>query len=97
MAEFARLNRAFHSLLCDTEQSRLTHRLLLGLWSRTETAQRGFRLVPWRLPESHAEHVAIRDALVAGDLPRASELQYAHEMAAMSALIEAINDTPGAP
>jgi DNA-binding GntR family transcriptional regulator len=91
VASFARLNRRFHSLICDTEQSRLVHRMLVGLWSKTETAQRGFRLVPWRLPKSHAEHVAIRDALVEGDIARASELQHAHETAAMNALIEAMD------
>ncbi|MGW5162352.1 GntR family transcriptional regulator [Nonomuraea wenchangensis] len=95
VATFARLNRRFHSLLCDTEHSRLTHRMLQGLWARTETAQRGFRLVPWRLPESHAEHVAIRDALVAGDIALASRLQHAHEMAAMEALIDGIRETSG--
>ncbi|NUR88812.1 MAG: GntR family transcriptional regulator, partial [Nonomuraea sp.] len=75
VAAFARLNRRFHSLLCDTEHSKLTHRMLQSLWARTETAQRGFRLVPWRLPESHAEHIAIRNALAAGDIPLASRLQ----------------------
>lgn len=97
VATFAALNRRFHSLLCDTEHSRLTHRMLQSLWARTETAQRGFRLVPWRLPESHREHVAIRDALVAGDLDRASELQHDHEMAAMQALVDKMqeNDARG--
>ncbi|GII64785.1 GntR family transcriptional regulator [Sphaerisporangium krabiense] len=94
VAAFAALNRRFHSLLCDTEQSRLVHRMLVGLWSKTETAQRGFRLVPWRLPQSHAEHVAIRDALAEGDIARASELQHAHEMAAMNALIQAMDGEP---
>ncbi|MDF5755604.1 GntR family transcriptional regulator [Spongiactinospora sp. TRM90649] len=92
VAAFARLNRHFHSLLCDTEQTRLTHRMLQSLLSRTETAQRGFRLVPWRLPASHAEHVAIRDALVAGDIALASRLQHAHETAAMDALIEGMQE-----
>ncbi|MCC5578355.1 GntR family transcriptional regulator [Microtetraspora sp. AC03309] len=91
VAAFARLNRRYHSLLCDTEESRIVHRMLQGLWAKTETAQRGFRLVPWRLPHSHAEHMAIRDALVAGDIARASELQHAHEMAAMDALIHAMD------
>ncbi|NUO96605.1 MAG: GntR family transcriptional regulator [Nonomuraea sp.] len=95
VAAFARLNRRFHSLLCDTEHSKLTHRMLQSLWARTETAQRGFRLVPWRLPKSHAEHVAIRNALVAGDIPLASKLQHAHETAAMNALIEGIQETHG--
>lgn len=95
VAAFARLNRRFHSLLCDTESSRLTHRMLQSLWARTETAQRGFRLVPWRLPESHNEHVAIRNALVAGDITLASELQHAHEMAAMQALIDGLRETDG--
>ncbi|MFI6455784.1 GntR family transcriptional regulator [Streptosporangium amethystogenes] len=92
VAAFATLNRRFHSLICDTEKSRLVHRMLVGLWSKTETAQRGFRLVPWRLPKSHAEHVAIRDALAEGDIGRASELQYAHEMAALAALIEVMEE-----
>jgi DNA-binding GntR family transcriptional regulator len=95
VAAFARLNRRFHSLLCDTEHSKLTHRMLQSLWARTETAQRGFRLVPWRLPRSHAEHVAIRNALVEGDISLASRLQHAHEMAAMKALIEGIQETDG--
>jgi DNA-binding GntR family transcriptional regulator len=95
VAAFARLNRRFHSLLCDTEHSKLTHRMLQSLWARTETAQRGFRLVPWRLPESHAEHIAIRNALVAGDIPLASRLQHAHETAAMKALIDGIQETHG--
>ncbi|MFI9591461.1 GntR family transcriptional regulator [Nonomuraea sp. NPDC052265] len=95
VAAFARLNRRFHSLLCDTEHSKLTHRMLQSLWARTETAQRGFRLVPWRLPKSHAEHIAIRNALVAGDIPLAGTLQHAHEMAAMKALIEGIQETHG--
>ncbi|MEK8142849.1 aldehyde dehydrogenase family protein [Streptomyces sp. M10(2022)] len=87
VAQFAGLNREFHSLLCDTEQTQMIHRMLTGIWSKTETAQRGFRLVPWRLPESHAEHVAIRDALVAGELHEAGRLVHAHEIAAMDALI----------
>lgn len=94
VAQFAALNRQFHSLLCDTEQTQMIHRMLTGIWSKTETAQRGFRLVPWRLPESHAEHVAIRDALVAGELHEASRLVHAHEVAAMDALIQALGEQP---
>lgn len=95
VAAFAALNRQFHSLLCDTEQTQMIHRMLTGVWSTTSTAQRGFRLVPWRLPKSHAEHLAIRDALVAGDSLRAGALVHAHEMAALDALIEAMEEPPG--
>ncbi|WP_306317103.1 MULTISPECIES: GntR family transcriptional regulator [unclassified Streptomyces] len=91
VARFATLNRRFHSLLCDTEHTRMIHRMLLGVWSQTATAQRGFQLVPWRLPESHAEHLAIRNALVEGEFHKAAELVRTHELAAMDALIRALD------
>ncbi|MER5439451.1 GntR family transcriptional regulator [Streptomyces sp. NPDC002790] len=96
VARFAALNRRFHSLLCDTGQTQMIHRMLTGIWSKTETAQRGFRLVPWRLPESHAEHVAIRDALAGGSFQEAAELVRAHELAAMDALIQALEEQSAA-
>ncbi|OON80516.1 GntR family transcriptional regulator [Streptomyces tsukubensis] len=92
VARFATLNRRFHSLLCDTAQTQMIHRMLTGVWSKTATAQRGFRLVPWRLPESHAEHVAIRDALAEGRLQAAAELVGTHELAAMHALVRALDE-----
>lgn len=96
VARFAALNRKFHSLLCDTGQTQMIHRMLTGIWSKSETAQRGFRLVPWRLPESHAEHVAIRNALANGRLKKAAELMSTHELAAMHALIRALDDQSAA-
>lgn len=96
VARFAALNRKFHSLLCDTGQTQMIHRMLTGIWSKSETAQRGFRLVPWRLPESHAEHVAIRNALANGRLQKAAELMSTHELAAMHALIRALDDQSAA-
>ncbi|MBO4207480.1 GntR family transcriptional regulator [Micromonospora echinofusca] len=85
---FSQLNRRFHALLSDTPQTTVINRMLTSLWSRTEGAKHGFRFVPWRLAESHAEHVAIRDAIVAGDYAHAARLVQQHERAGMNALLQ---------
>ncbi|GAB3149952.1 GntR family transcriptional regulator [Micromonospora sonneratiae] len=89
---FSKLNRRFHALLSDTPQTTVINRMLTSLWSRTEGAKYGFRFVPWRLPESHAEHVAIRDAIVAGDFALAARLVREHEQAGMDALLQGLQN-----
>ncbi|WP_433392155.1 GntR family transcriptional regulator [Micromonospora sp. KLBMP9576] len=87
---FSVLNRRFHALLSDTPHTMVIHRMLSSLWSRTESAKRGFRFAAWRLPESHAEHVAIRDAVVAHDFDLAARLVREHEHAALEALLQGL-------
>ncbi|MFC8847956.1 MULTISPECIES: GntR family transcriptional regulator [unclassified Micromonospora] len=94
---FSTLNRQFHALLSDTPQTTVINRMLTSLWSRTEGAKYGFRFVPWRLAESHAEHVAIRDAIVAGDFARAARLVREHEQAGMEALLQGMQQTEPRP
>ncbi|MGW1057221.1 GntR family transcriptional regulator [Micromonospora rubida] len=92
---FSVLNRRFHALLSDTPQTTVIHRMLTSLWSRTSSARRGFRFASWRLPESHDEHVAIRDAVVAHDFELAARLIREHEHAAMEALLQGLQHQNG--
>lgn len=88
---YIQLNRAFHILLCDTAETRWTSRLLTMLWAQTAAMGGGFRLVPARLAESHAEHQAMLAAIEAGAFHDAAELMIEHERRAGSALIAALS------
>jgi DNA-binding GntR family transcriptional regulator len=87
-AGYGDMNLSFHIALVDTGHFPSLQRVYLGLITQTQRFRAGFRLMPWRMQLSHQEHNAIRDALVAGDYARASELSRAHEQTAMLALIE---------
>ena len=90
IALYIQLNRAFHTLLSDTEQTRWTLRMLTILWGQTAAMGGGFRRVPARLAQSLAEHKAILAAIMAGDFRRAATLMIEHERLAASMLIAAL-------
>lgn len=90
---YARLNREFHLLMCDTPHTQWTKRLTSSLTAQTGAVRRGFAAIPSRMNASLAEHRAILDALRRGDTSRAGQLLIAHERAAAQALIAALSDT----
>ncbi|HTN11877.1 MAG TPA: GntR family transcriptional regulator [Acetobacteraceae bacterium] len=90
IAVYIQLNRAFHTLLSDTEETRWTLRLLTMLWGQTAAMGGGFRRVPARLAQSLDEHKAILAAIVAGDFQHAAALLIEHERRAASMLITAL-------
>ncbi len=90
---YARLNRAFHLLLCDTPHTPWTARLTSSLTAQTSAQRRGFEAVPARMRASLAEHQAILAALRRHDIPRAATLLVEHERTAGAALIAALRDT----
>jgi DNA-binding GntR family transcriptional regulator len=87
---YARLNRAFHLLLCDTPHTPWTARLTSSLTAQTSAQRRGFEAIPARLAASLAEHQAILAALRTGNIPRAATLLIEHERTAGAALIAAL-------
>jgi DNA-binding GntR family transcriptional regulator len=87
---YARLNREFHILLCDTPNTQWTLRLLTNLWAQTSAMHRGFEAVPPRIRASLTEHHAIRRAIARGDFARAAALVAEHERLAGAALIAAL-------
>lgn len=94
ITQYIQLNRAFHTLLCDTAETRWTLRLLNLLWGQTAAMGGGFHLVPERLARSLDEHKAMLAAVVAGDFAGAAAQMIAHERLAVTALIAAL--TPSA-
>ena len=90
---YARLNRAFHLLLCDTPQTPWTARLTSSLTAQTSAQRRGFEAVPARMHASLAEHQAILAALRRRDTAHAATLLVEHERTAGAALIAALSET----
>jgi DNA-binding GntR family transcriptional regulator len=88
---YARLNREFHLLMCDTPHTQWTMRLTSSLTAQTSAQRRGFQAIPGRLPASLAEHRAILEALRGGDTERAATLLIEHERGAGAALILALS------
>lgn len=93
--QYARLNRAFHLLLCDTPNTQWTLRLLANLSAQTMAAGRGFEAAPARIGGSLQEHRAIRQAIGDRDFTHAAALLVEHERIAGAALIAALTG-PGA-
>jgi DNA-binding GntR family transcriptional regulator len=91
-AAYARLNREFHLLMCDTPHTPWTLRLTSSLTAQTSAQRRGFEAIPGRLAASLAEHRAILAALRQGDTSRAATLLIDHERRAGAALIAALSD-----
>ena len=89
---YARLNREFHLLMCDTPHTPWTMRLTSSLTAQTSAQRRGFDAIPHRLRASLAEHRAILAALRQGDTRRAASLLVEHERKAGAALIAALSD-----
>jgi len=89
---YARLNREFHLLMCDTPHTPWTMRLTSSLTAQTSAQRRGFDAIPHRLRASLAEHRAILTALRQGDTRRAASLLVEHERKAGAALIAALSD-----
>ena len=89
---YARLNRAFHLLMCDTPHTQWTLRLTSSLTAQTSAVRRGFAAVPQRMRASLAEHRAILAALRKGETARAAALLVEHEHKAAAALIEALSE-----
>lgn len=90
---YARLNREFHLLMCDTPHTPWTMRLTSSLTAQTSAQRRGFEVIPDRLRASLAEHRAILAALRQGNPRRAAALLIEHERNAGTALIAALSDT----
>jgi DNA-binding GntR family transcriptional regulator len=88
---YARLNREFHLLMCDTPHTQWTMRLTSSLTAQTSAQRRGFQAIPGRLRVSLAEHRTILAALRRGDPERAASLLIEHERAAGAALIAALS------
>jgi DNA-binding GntR family transcriptional regulator len=95
ITQYIQLNRAFHILLSDTEETGWTLRLLTILWGQTAAMGGGFRRVPARLGQSLDEHKAILAAIVAGDFRHAAALLIEHERLAASTLIAALSAPKG--
>lgn len=91
-AAYARLNREFHLLMCDTPHTPWTMRLTSSLTAQTSAQRRGFEVIPGRLAASLAEHRAILAALRQGNTSRAATLLVDHERRAGAALIAALSD-----
>ena len=89
---YARLNREFHLLMCDTPHTPWTMRLTSSLTAQTSAQRRGFDAIPHRLRASLAEHRAILATLRQGDTRRAASLLVEHERKAGAALIAALSD-----
>ncbi|MCX7375553.1 MAG: GntR family transcriptional regulator [Alphaproteobacteria bacterium] len=89
---YARLNREFHLLMCDTPHTPWTMRLTSSLTAQTSAQRRGFDAIPNRLRASLAEHRAILATLRQGDTRRAASLLVEHERKAGAALIAALSD-----
>lgn len=89
---YARLNREFHLLMCDTPHTQWTLRLLSSLTAQTSAVRRGFAAVPERMRASLGEHRAILAALRRGDVGGAAALLVEHERAAGAALIAALSE-----
>ena len=89
---YARLNREFHLLMCDTPHTPWTMRLTSSLTAQTSAQRRGFEVIPARLRASMAEHRAILAALRQGDTSRAASLLVDHERRAGAALIAALSE-----
>jgi len=89
---YARLNREFHLLLCNTPHTTWTARLTSSLTAQTSAQRRGFEAIPGRLQISLAEHQAILAALRSGNTPLAATLLIEHERGAGAALIAALRD-----
>ena len=87
---YARHNREFHLLMCDTPHTQWTLRLTSSLTAQTSAVRRGFAAIPGRMAASLAEHRAILAALRAGDIPLCQTLLVAHERNAGAALIAAL-------
>lgn len=87
VAGYGVANMKFHATLTDTGHFPFLHRTLTELWEKMERFRAGFKLIPRRVSASYEEHVAIRDAIAAGDFERAAECMRSHELAAMKALI----------
>jgi DNA-binding GntR family transcriptional regulator len=92
---YARLNREFHLLLCDTPHTTWTARLTSSLTAQTSAQRRGFEAIPGRLGVSLSEHQAILAALRAGDIAQAATLLIEHERGAGTALIAALSGGKG--
>lgn len=88
---YARLNREFHLLMCDTPHTAWTMRLTSSLTAQTSAQRRGFDAIPNRLRASLAEHHAILAALRQGNTRRAATLLVEHERRAGAALIAALS------
>ena len=94
--QYARLNREFHLLLCDTPNTQWTLRLLTNLSAQTMAARRGFEAVPARIRGSFEEHQAIRQAIDDRNFAHAATLLVEHERVAGAILIAALtNPTQG--
>ncbi|MCC6719371.1 MAG: GntR family transcriptional regulator [Acetobacteraceae bacterium] len=89
---YARLNRDFHLLMCDTPHTQWTMRLTANLTAQTSAVRRGFQAVPGRMQASLAEHRAILAALRRGNTAEAGALLVEHERRAAAALIAALSD-----
>ena len=89
---YARLNREFHLLMCDTPHTPWTMRLTSSLTAQTSAQRRGFDAIPHRLRASLAEHRAILATRRQGDTRRAASLLVEHERKAGAALIAALRD-----
>ena len=90
--QYARLNREFHLLLCDTPDTQLTLRLLTTLSAQTMAARRGFEAVPARISGSLEEHRAIRQAIGDRNFAHAAVLLVEHERVAGAELIAALTN-----
>lgn len=87
---YSHLNRQFHTSLCDTPQALWTRKMLTGISEQCESVYRDVVVSVYRADISHAEHVAIFDAIKAGDIGRAAELMREHERRAGQVMLEAI-------
>jgi DNA-binding GntR family transcriptional regulator len=90
---YARLNREFHLLMCDTPHTQWTMRLTSSLTAQTGAVRRGFAAVPERMHASLEEHRAILAALRRRDIAHAAALLVEHERIAGATLVAALSDT----
>lgn len=70
-AHYSKLNRTFHHQIYEAVPYPKLVRMIEHLWDSMERAQAVFRLLPNRLQSSHEEHLAIFEALAAGDAEKA--------------------------
>lgn len=76
---------AFHEAMGDASQNRFLAEAIRRQSRLRRLATTSMQVPPPRLIESCREHLAILDAVIAGDLPRAAELMRAHLTASLSA------------
>jgi len=86
--KYADLNKQFHMLLYSDGPFRHLHKMIEDIWVTHERFRAIFKFVPYRMEQSHKEHLALLEVVKKADAHKLETLMREHKLSAMKSLLE---------